>query len=150
MKTTSQSFIAMDNRAVKNNTPRPYMFDKYNVKFYWKSFTSSGIESPLTRVYNAFVEGINANSHLPKTIVMMPDVNLLRCMVYYKFGASLVIGKVIGNWVNKIIVEVNDRFNKLKAKRTGAIVPGEPKFLWVGILDRPKPDKILSQRRKYN
>ena len=126
------------------------MFDFYNVKYYWKSFTSTGIASPLARITNAFTDAMNGNSHLPKLILFLLDVDLLKSITYYKFGVSMVIGKVLGHLINSIITMTNEQKAKLKAVRTGAITPGEPKFLWMGIIDRPKADRVLSLRRKHN
>ena len=150
LKNMFQAFTSIDIEAIKNEKPRPFTFDNYNVKYYWKSFTSSGNPSPAGCTVNSLIDGINGNPHLPKYIIVITDTDLLKRMTYFKFGASLVIGKALGSWLGKLMDAVNDRFKVLKKIRSGAVVEGEPKFIFMGIIERPHPDKVLSLRRKYN
>ena len=150
IKATFQSFDAIDAQAIKKEQPRPYCYDYYNIRFFYKSFVSSGNPSALGRICNSLADAINGSSFLPRLILMVPDVDVLRTMTYFKFGASLVIGKVNGKFVNKIVDEINDRKAKLKKIKAGTVISGEPKLLWMGIIDKPQPDKVLSLRRKHN
>ena len=71
-------------------------------------------------------------------------------MAYFKFGASLVIGRGIGYLVNEVDAAIADYKRRLKKAKMGAVIHGEPKLAWIAMLDKPYKDKVLSLRRKYN
>ena len=128
---------------------RPYIYDYYNVDYNWKSL-SSGIHSPIGRIVNSLIDAINGNATLPRFIVFTPDVDVLRAMAYYQFGASLVISKGLSYLINEVDSIIATRKAELKKCRTGSVVHGEPKFVWIALLDKPYTDKVLSLRRKHN
>ena len=107
---------------------KPYVYDYYNVDFYWKSL-SSRIHSPIGRVINSLIDAINGHATLPRFIVFTPDVDALRAMAYYQFRASLVIGKGLSVLINEVDTIIATRKAELKKCRTCSVVHRKPKFV---------------------
>ena len=65
-------------------------------------------------------------------------------MPFYGYGASLVIGKVLGYIINATSCLIESHKEELRKARPGAINPSEPKIIWVSLLGKLYFEKILS------
>ena len=83
-------------------------------------------------------------------IMFIPDVDILKKAAFFQYGASKVLGTVI-NYLIKQIVRIIDT-HKVDCRNVcrGAVIDGEPKIIWVKVIDCPNRDKILSLRTKFN
>ena len=124
------------------------MFDYYEVKPFWLS--PSSIESSITRIYNSLAQAINESKHLPRYIVMLLDLDALKDMAYYGSRASQVIGKGLSLLINDIVSEIENQKSKMHKIKPGSVIVGEPKMLWVALINKPHYQKVMSLRRKYN
>ena len=81
---------------------------------------------------------------------MLLDIDILHAIAFYGFGASLVIGKVMGYLVNSITSIIEERREKMRKIKPGSIISGELAVVWVSLFSRPHYQKVLSLKRKYN
>ena len=99
---------------------------------------------------NSLIDGINGSMYLPKMVIMLIDMDILKNIAFFGFSMSLVIGKVMGYLVNTVNSLVDDRFQKLRKIKDGVVIDTEPRIVWVSLLTQPHYDKILSLKCKYN
>ena len=88
---------------------------------------------------------------LPRFIIVIPDWDLVKHIGHYKYGISLITGRIL-HW---LILEMNEmveiRRDNLKRSKEGATVATEPKFVWVKMINRVGCyDRALSVRNKFN
>ena len=150
LKEVFNSFEAIVQQSIRNERrAMPYLHDYYNVKPFWRNFTNSSTEA-IPRFFNSLIDAINESNFLPRFITFIPDADLLHDIPFFGFGSSLVIGKVIGNLVNAVNVEIQNRREQLRKVKPGAVVSGKPKLIWLSLIGKPHYEKILSLRRKFN
>ena len=103
MKSTFYSYQSLQMRNFKGDPSRPYLYDYYEVKPYWKGINSTTTTSPIARIVNALIDAINGSIHLPRLIVFMPDIDVLKSLTFYGKGTSHVIGKGLGHLINTTV-----------------------------------------------
>ena len=113
--------IATKNKAHSQNSPLPYLFEKYNIlPIYPKS--SSLNRSVLGRIYNEFIEGLNQNDWLPKYIFVLPDKDLVEASQHYGFGCKIVFSKILTWMANNMEATIETRIDDLTGKRSWAFI----------------------------
>lgn len=146
---TFQVYEAIRRQNSKGQTRKSYVYEYYEVKPYWKQF-SSNPKSPIARIINSLINAINGAHILPTYIVIMPDIDILKSLNYFGHGTSLVIGNCIAYLVNVITSIVDDRKHQMCHVKAGSVIAGEPEIIWVSLLGKPYYDKVMSLRCKYN
>ena len=84
--------------------------------------------SVLSRIRNCLVYAINANYLLPKAIVFVVDIDLVKVVNFSGYGISVLLGKLmewLGNEIIKILAAYKDKLPKK------AIREGYPQVLWI-------------------
>ena len=134
------------NRLAK--LPPLYIYGNYTVKAY--------STNPLTvkygaivRLVNALINGINANKYLPRIIIIAPDWDIVN-QIKGRTGATDIF--TVMEWVvTSMNRAIETRQDDLGQFTDGAVAYGEPKWLWVKMIDRVGVvDTSLAFRGKFN
>ena len=144
------SMAEMDSAAVVNKRPRPFAFDYFNVKCYMANPLSQLMEIP-ARITNCIVKAMNERVKLPAIIVIVPDWDIIHFIDFFSYGFKKIAEKIV-KWMAKTISRaIDERKQELFAARRGAITPGEPKIVWLEMINRIHIfHKVLSMRHKFN
>ena len=150
---TYDSLVNMKTTAkIKNATP-PYLHEMYNVT---GAFTNplSPIQPTIARMFNALVGALNDTHHLPKYIVVIPDMDILSTIDYYDHGVKELIEDNVRWLLKNMAKAVLRRYEDLHTKRPGSFLE-LPKFIWLKMLARPITDiielkHVWSLKSKFN
>ena len=72
----------------KNDNPRPYLYDNYNISCWYRSPLTNNVISRLT---NSITDGLNSSVQLPKYILMTPDWDIIKGIQLFDYGVVSVI-----------------------------------------------------------
>ena len=150
MKSTFYSYQSLQMRNFKGDPSWPYLYDYYEVKPYWKGINSTTTTSPIARIVNALIDAINGSIHLPRLIVFMPDIDVLKSLTFYGKGTSHVIEKGLGHLINTTVSIIENWKLQMKKVKPGYVKMSEPKMIWIGLISKPYFDKVMTLRRKHN
>ena len=140
----------MREQAAKHERPLPYLLNNYQVSAHYEHPLSS-TRNTLSRFYNSFVKALNQkNKHLPRMIIVVPDWDILKFIDHYSYGITNLSGKCLDWLLRNMERAIESRKEQLRRRRAGAVQPNEPKIIWVTMINRPQPQKILAVRRKFN
>ena len=122
-------------------------FDKKNIHF--EARPSHQICASMTS--KLFDKALNESFILPRFIVIVPDWDILKYLDHNTFGVEQVIHKMISWMTNNIICAVEVKKDQLYKIQPGSVTSGEPKIIWVKMIQRMRTfEKILTVRVKYN
>ena len=115
----------------------PYIHRYYNVKRFYADSGETSMNS-LLRMQNSMVKATDENEHLPRFIIFFPDKDLIESLGRKNLDHGA--GQAFGKLIDKLLSMVDRIGETLKAdmyyRRPGSISPGEPKFIWVKMLQR--------------
>ena len=131
-------------------TEIPYLYNQYNVSMF--HMTQSQVNNIFTRLCNCLIEAINKHK-LPRMIFVMIDKDLLHRIdkLHDQPGISKGIAVSI-NWISTQFDRIIEaKQEEICKTRIGAILPNEPKIMWIKMIDRPLFSKHQAlARRKFN
>ena len=105
----------------------------------------------MRRILNSIVNAINSNIKLPRILVVIPDMDVLKEVSYDRTGASKIIGDCINFFVEAVSRLVDTRKEDLRSAKPGAINSGEPKIIWLKVLTRPGfSQSVIENKAKFN
>ena len=132
--------------------PKPYIFNYFNISSHYIT-TGSGIRG-MARLLNPLIHGLNEEAFLPKLIVVILDVDMLKYLAIKGKASSLVIGSMLHYAIMQFDLYIERRKQDLASKCLRALFPADtyPKIIWVRIPKRPKAiaKDIFSNRGKFN
>ena len=136
--------------------PLPYIYDRYNVEAYYTN-PLSDVKPTIARMYNSLIKALNTHDHLPRYVVVIPDLDIVQSVndQHFDCGAVDMIEDNI-NWLLKQIARILlARCDQLRNKKAGVVPDELPRVLWVKMLARPHTNdatlkKIWQLRRKFN
>ena len=147
------TFVEMQQFAIWKRKNPPYLYSFYNVFGYFQNKFSC--VKGIVRVYNAFLEGMNARKKLPRFVVFIMDKDFVVNANYFGYGATLVLERIF-EWLMK---KVNANFQRRKANlfniKPGALALTSMKVIWVRMIKCPygclqEFDKIFALRNHCN
>ena len=156
VKDTIDAFYKLRSKA-KCVADASYLFQMFNVKSYWPGLTAKGISRFINPLVDAFNE--KGNHHLPKHILILPDMDLLKSIkTKINFGAARIIGAVIRYLMKQIDLLINQHLDDLADKKPGALPSQPPQIIWVRMPKIPQmpnanglvPTELFSLRGKFN
>ena len=115
-----------------------YMFDNYTVKSYLTHpLKPSRVDQPIACLLNALIHGLSENrKHLPGTIVIIPDWDIVKNLDKISYGISQVL-EIILNWLIKEIDRaIQTSKDDLLKQKAGTIRYGDPRILWIKMINR--------------
>ena len=91
LRNTIGEFQRMHDLAKSNRDIMiPYLYEFYNIHHYTKLASDGGVESPTARMLNAFIEGINKRSRLPRYVIVMPDIDIIEEVDLFEPEAAMI------------------------------------------------------------
>ena len=145
------SYLKTEANAARNTKRQmPYMYDYYNIKCFTPN-PSSVLKNVMARIVNCFIKALNDHNKLPRLVIIIPDVDILKQINHFGFGVKLLLHEAIDWILNQMQRAVEAKIDILRNKRPGAVVVNEPKFIWVKAINRLNGySKVLALRRKFN
>ena len=106
----------------------------------------------VARIFNVVLSAMNTRVILPKYLVVVPDKDILDATGFADFGERSCLKGIVKYLVKEINKYVDARFEDLYRKKSGSVKKGEPRVIWVKMIDRPtlKNDPIMSWRSTFN
>ena len=140
----------IDTAAITNKVDRPYIFAYYNVKCYTANPLSRVLETPAC-IINSVIKAMNDRNRLPKTLIIIPDWDIVHYIDHHTYGFRLIAEKVL-RWMYKSIDKaIESRKADLIKIRPGAVMPREPRIIWVEMIDRIHVyDRALAMQNKFS
>ena len=153
LKDSIDALFALKKAAIVKKQPKPYIFQFYNISRHYVVMASA--IKGIARLLNPLIHGMNEESILPKMVVIVLDVDMLRYMQNNEGTTPvLVIGSSLHYAIKQIDMLIERRKQDLGDKRPGALPSGDslPKIIWVCMIKRPKQigKKIYAMRSKFN
>ena len=149
VRETQAELYALRRKAILKNSPLPYIFAHFNVRAF---YTNTGLRTDINKLIDPLVEVLNTYHRLPKYLVVVPDVDLLKCMSW-ESGISIMLSAALHYIVKQYDIFLRRRNTALMERRHGAVMPDQyPKIIWVRMPKRPHPNNkgIFSLSRKFN
>ena len=140
--------------AVSHNETSPYLYEQYNVTYWYKSVLDP--DPRAVRLFNSFMDGLNSDAKLPRYIIIFPEDDIIRGTRHIDFGITCILEETLDWMFFEMVKNIKRRRDDLKTIRAGALSSiFEPRLIWVGMIDRPEPEKILDKkvlglRRRFN
>ena len=144
------SFI--DQRNQCNKPSSPFLYDMFNVHYFYKS-TLVSRKNILLRVANAIVDAFSQRPYLPKAILIILDHDLFDMINTECWGMTEQINRCMSWIARQLCRELEARVEMLLKKRPGAVDHVEDTvIIWVEIFDRPYIGFKLAMknRNKFN
>ena len=130
----------------------PYMYDFYNVSCFTPN-PQSLTTNVIARLVNSFIKALNDTNKIPRIVLIIPEDDLLTYLFKQneEFGIGTITFKVL-NWISTQMTRATDaKKDDLKRVKPGAVIPTEPKFIWVKMLNRVNArSDLLALRSKFN
>ena len=142
------TLTAMYNQIKVRRQGQVFCMEYFNLEYfhYGNALT---IKNPFTRIINSLIYSLNEMTNLPKYLIIMPDKNLADYFKKVKFGVSLMLG-IDTEWlVGQIDKAVERKIRCMIDVKPGSITPGEPKIIWVEMIQRPDVHMNLL-KEKFN
>ena len=141
----------MHIKAREAKSALPYMFDYYNVMPFYENPLSQN-RNALSCIFNSFMSAINDKKSLllPRMIILIPDWYILHFINHYSYGVSMMSGKCIDWLLNNMERVIEAKKDHLHCRRVGAVMPNEPKIIWIKMINRSNKQKIPAVRNKFN
>ena len=98
---------------------------------------------------------MNDNERLPRFLLIIPDWDLLRFLIQSTISAGMGIHQMITDILSWIVTNlaraIQSKKDSLLHRRQGAVIEGEPKIVWVKMLNRhAEYNCILTFRTRFN
>ena len=137
-------------------TSPPYLYDMYNVRCFTANPLSE-IKNVATRLVNTLIKALNGSEKLPRIILIAPDWDLIRFINHDGAAAEIIFKEVI-NWIiTNMKCAMESKKDFLLKKKAGAVAEGEPKTIWIKMINRFGNElhttlsiKALSNKGKFN
>ena len=129
---------ALNQQAKMMNKPPLFLEAYYNTHFYFER-PLSRIKYVETRILNSVAEGLNVQEKLPKYVIVVIDKDLMESLENFDFGVKISMEGALTWFVENFDRAIYRRKDDIRAKKPGALTGhGEPRLIFVTILDRPR------------
>ena len=123
-------------QALRTDTRSPvYMYEYYNICPYYTGPTSR-IKNTITNIFNGVAAGLNEHLQLPKYVIFIPDIDIVRSIDFYNFGMPKTFEKCIKYMITHVGRYFQARYESLRKQRPGS-VSSDPCFIWLNVINRP-------------
>ena len=114
------------------------------------NLVTSNVRSITACMRNHIIVAVKNKSRLPHFILIFPDKDIIEFTDFYGWGISFALGAQIDWFLNEIESVISTKKEDLAAIRPGAIHPGEPKVIYVKMIEHPHHSRAMSVRWKFN
>ena len=140
----------LDRKATK-----PYLHEYYNTKGYY--YSSSYIQSAISRMLNKLIEALNENDRLPRHLIVLMDKDIINDLQNFEFGATKNLANMV-NWLTRQIdIFIRRKRLQIMEKKPGAVTGNNPKVIYVTMIRHQerfsrssRMASICTFRRKFN
>ena len=139
---------------ISDNKRPPHLYEQYNITAWFRSPLShlrSGV-----RLYNSFVDGLNASDKLLKYVVIISEKEFITGLKHLDYGVVCMLDEHV-NWLFKSLTKtIKCRRDDILSKRAGALGSSfEPRLIFVTMIECPparsiKLKKIMGLRDCFN
>ena len=138
-----------------NGTEPPFLYRMFNVMYFFSSRLTGG-RNILLRTMNAFIEGLNRRSHLPRYVIIALGADLLEMVKTHESTTGLT--KQLERCISWLAKQMNNlieaRKEKNFKKKPGAMPESDnfPVLIWMELFDIPylRNKFIQENRSKFN
>ena len=144
----------MKHEAKSSHQPIPYIYEFFNVTCY-TPHPDTMVKDVLAKFVNCTIKVLNDAVKLPRIILIIPDSDIVcfirkitdQSEIQQFFDSAL-------NWIiNQMAKAIESSKDNLQRRRPGAILPYEPKMIWVKMFDRlgtSRHSKSMAYRATFN
>ena len=127
-----------------------YIHNYFNVTCYTPN-PNSMLRNIMTRFANTLIKASNDTLKLPRFIVVIPDDNIMKPLRYKKEDFKELVHESLSWIIRQMFRTIKAKKDFLRRRKPGVILAGEPKTVWVKMIDRINGrSKALAMRNKYN
>ena len=105
----------------------PYIQDTFNVYPYYDS-ASSGVKHSITRIVNSLIEAIKERRRLPKYLVVIIDLDMLRDVDVFDQSAAQIINELVRWLVRQVDMILRCKKMDFLEKKPGASQVSHPRL----------------------
>ena len=138
-------------RRSRGKMETPYLLDAYTVSSHVME-ELNGIHSPAARIQNCLIHKLDTCKNMPRFIVVIADNDIIKAKKedFYNFGAMKMSQEITGWMVNEFNDQIKLWKKELREICLGAVLPGEPKVVYVKMIYCPRKDEIQAERNHFN
>ena len=121
-----------------NDFNPPFLYQMFNIFYFFSSQLISG-RNALLHNFNAFAEGLNRRTYLPKYVLVLLNQDILKMVDYDLPGLTKQPAHCV-NWLaTQLNREIESKKEKMFKKRHGSLHKSdvEPMLIWVELFDQP-------------
>ena len=147
---TFHAFPTMYNESKLAKTRKPYLYEYYNVK-HFSTNPLSMVRNILAHLVNALIKALNDNDKIPRLIIVVPDSDIICSINVFDLGTKRILEESLKWIMTNMTRAVEAKKENLTDVKHRAVTPGEPKYVWVKMLDRPNGfDRLLAAKNIFN
>ena len=140
LKEMMNSLHALCHKAKRLNSTPPHIFQTYNVKDYH----SGGMYKGIARMIKPMVEALNDRHRLPRFILVIPDMDILKHLKSHNINTAFVMGSALHYLIRQYDILLERHLQDLTDKKPGALSPVDiTGIVWVRMLRCPASDGTL-------
>ena len=129
----------LKHKAVSARRKPPYIFDQFNISCF--SPNQQSLVNVLARMVNCVIKALNDALKLPWMIIFVPDADIL---AFIKKSVDpdntenidIFLDAAMLWIVNQVARAIEAAKDNLSCRKPGAVVPYEPKLVWVKMMNR--------------
>ena len=87
---------------MNKKTQQIYINEYYNARGLYANSTSGGLGYATARIINALIEGLNTFEYLPKYLIVIPDLDVIKDVKEFDFGIYKALSAIM-NWLTRQI-----------------------------------------------
>ena len=134
----------------QHSVKTPYVYNYFNIRCFTSKPASTNASIP-ARLVNCLIKTTNEIEKLPRIIVVVPDWDILKFINHTSYGVVEITDKIVRWIVTNMQRTIDARKDRLMNLKPGALATGEPKVIWVKMINRLAAyDQTLKKRCKYN
>ena len=147
-----QALPDLHNSLREAKHPIPYMYDYYSITYLTEHQPTYNNNNTLARIVNTLAKGLNEQPRVPRFILVIPDIDILRFINHFGFGVSQIIGKCLNCLIKNIDIIIESCKDDLRCRKPGALHSSEPKLVWMKIFEQPnmKENQFCHVQEKFN
>ena len=128
------------------------MYDYYNITCLTEHKPVYNNNNTLARIINTLAKGLNEQPRMPRFILVVPDMDILRFINHFGFSVSQIIGKCLNWLIKNIDIIIESRKDDLRCRKPGALHSSELKLVWMKLFQHPnmKENQFRQVQDKFN
>ena len=111
----------------------------------------SQTKNAVVRLLNVFIKALSEAKRIPKTVIFIPDWDILKYLNFYEEGARFMTSRII-TWIcTNISRAIQSKKDIFMHRKPGSVSDSEPQLMWVKMINRHGEfDRALTARPRFN